>query len=153
MGNFGAGTEEQPPPISLNQPANFSMEEWDNIPLDTIQILYKSVPRRTAFAVSGSETQYCKVLDARHSMGTIFKYFEEFLRKEKPHKHIFVLDNVDLAPARGTQRWVAILNTENPTIASHTSKFPIGRKQLVLISLVKLWECYIIRKARHYYSR
>ncbi|KAI9579543.1 hypothetical protein GQX74_006080 [Glossina fuscipes] len=129
---------------------NNSKEDSEIIKLISRLAAVRKQCRIIALLNAGAEVS---VLDARHSMGTIFKYIEEFLRKEKPHKHIFVLNKVDLAPARVTQRWVAILNTENPTIASHTSKFPIGRKQLVLILLVKLWECYIIRKARHYYSR
>jgi len=59
-----------------------------------------------------------QVLDARDPMGTRSKYIEEFLRKEKPHKHLFfILNKVDLVPVWVTQRWVAILSAEYPTIA------------------------------------
>ena len=38
---------------------------------------------------------------------------EEYLRKEKTHKHlIFVLNKVDLVPTWVTQRWVAVLSQE-----------------------------------------
>ena len=38
---------------------------------------------------------------------------QEYLRKEKTHKHlIFVLNKVDLVPTWVTQRWVAVLSQE-----------------------------------------
>ncbi|KAK9511428.1 hypothetical protein O3M35_000088 [Rhynocoris fuscipes] len=73
------------------------------------------------------------VLDARDPFGTRSKHVEEFLRNEKPHKHIvFVLNKVDLVPTWVTQRWVAILSTEYPTIAFHASlKHPFGKGALI----------------------
>lgn len=51
------------------------------------------------------------VLDARDPNGTRCYQVEEFLRKEKPYKHIiFVLNKVDLVPVWVTQKWVAILS-------------------------------------------
>jgi hypothetical protein len=37
-----------PPPTSLKQLENVLHEEWYKIPLETVQNLYKSIPRRTA---------------------------------------------------------------------------------------------------------
>lgn len=74
-----------------------------------------------------------QVLDARDPLGTRSKYIEEFLRKEKPHKHLFfILNKVDLVPIWVTQRWVAILSAEFPTIAFHASlQHPFGKGALI----------------------
>lgn len=74
-----------------------------------------------------------QVLDARDPMGTRSKHIEEFMRKEKPHKHLFfVLNKVDLVPIWVTQRWVAILSKEYPTIAFHASlTHPFGKGALI----------------------
>merc|ERR1711936_1064793 len=58
---------------------------------------------------------------------------EEYLRKEKTHKHlIFVLNKVDLVPTWVTQRWVAVLSEEVPTIAFHASlNHPFGKGALI----------------------
>jgi hypothetical protein len=37
-----------PPPTSLKQPEYVLEEEWYKIPLETVQNLYESIPRRTA---------------------------------------------------------------------------------------------------------
>jgi hypothetical protein len=37
-----------PPPTSLKQPEDVLKEEWDKIPLETIQNLYEVIPRRIA---------------------------------------------------------------------------------------------------------
>lgn len=74
-----------------------------------------------------------QVLDARDPMGTRSKYIEEFMRKEKKHKHLFfILNKVDLVPIWVTQRWVAILSAEYPTIAFHASlTHPFGKGALI----------------------
>lgn len=74
---------------------------------------------------------YC--LDARDPMGTRSKYIEDFIKKEKSHKHLFfVLNKVDLIPTWVTQRWVAILSAEYPTIAFHASlTHPFGKGALI----------------------
>ncbi|XP_037948673.1 nucleolar GTP-binding protein 2 [Teleopsis dalmanni] len=74
-----------------------------------------------------------QVLDARDPLGTRCKYIEEFIRKEKPHKHVFlILNKVDLVPVWVTQRWVAILSAEYPTIAFHASmQHPFGKGALI----------------------
>ncbi|KAI8096430.1 NUC091 domain-containing protein [Halteromyces radiatus] len=62
------------------------------------------------------------VLDARDPMGTRCKNVENFIRKEKPHKHlIFVLNKCDLVPTWSTARWVATLSKDCPTLAFHAS--------------------------------
>uniref|UniRef100_A0A1L8DHP3 Nucleolar GTP-binding protein 2 n=1 Tax=Nyssomyia neivai TaxID=330878 RepID=A0A1L8DHP3_9DIPT len=74
-----------------------------------------------------------QVLDARDPMGTRSRYIEEFLRNEKPHKHLFfILNKVDLVPTWVTQRWVAKLSHEYPTIAFHASlTHPFGKGALI----------------------
>ncbi|XP_053683057.1 nucleolar GTP-binding protein 2 [Sabethes cyaneus] len=74
-----------------------------------------------------------QVLDARDPMGTRSKYIEGFLKKEKPHKHLFfILNKVDLVPIWVTQRWVALLSKEYPTIAFHASlTHPFGKGALI----------------------
>lgn len=74
-----------------------------------------------------------QVLDARDPMGTRSAHIEEFLRKEKKHKHLFfILNKVDLVPIWVTQRWVAILSAEYPTIAFHASMtHPFGKGALI----------------------
>lgn len=88
-----------------------------------------------------------QVLDARDPMGTRSKYIEEFLRKEKPHKHLFfILNKVDLVPTWVTQRWVAILSSEYPTIAFHASlTHPFGKGALINL-LRQLGKLHIDKK-------
>jgi nuclear GTP-binding protein len=62
------------------------------------------------------------VLDARDPQGTRSKHIENYLRQDKPHKHlIFILNKCDLIPTWLTTRWVAILSSEYPTLAFHAS--------------------------------
>lgn len=88
-----------------------------------------------------------QVLDARDPMGTRSKYIEEFLRKEKPHKHLFfILNKVDLVPTWVTQRWVAILSAQYPTIAFHASlTHPFGKGSLINL-LRQLGKLHIDKK-------
>ncbi|XP_047120863.1 nucleolar GTP-binding protein 2 [Schistocerca piceifrons] len=74
-----------------------------------------------------------QVLDARDPLGTRCPYIENFLKTEKPHKHlIFILNKVDLVPTWVTQRWVAVLSSEYPTIAFHASiTHPFGKGSLI----------------------
>ncbi|KAH3701256.1 uncharacterized protein LOC127860317 [Dreissena polymorpha] len=73
------------------------------------------------------------VLDARDPLGTRCYQVEEFLKKEKPHKHIiFLLNKVDLVPVWVTQKWVAILSAVQPTIAFHASMMnPFGKGAMI----------------------
>jgi hypothetical protein len=46
---LGAGVRNRfPPPTSLQQLGDFLQEEWYKIPLEAVQNLYVSIPRRTA---------------------------------------------------------------------------------------------------------
>merc|ERR1712029_1113435 len=58
---------------------------------------------------------------------------EEYLKNEKQHKHLlFVLNKVDLVPTWVTQKWVATLSQEVPTIAFHASLMhPFGKGALI----------------------
>lgn len=85
------------------------------------------------YKVIDSADVLLQVLDARDPQGTRCKQVEEFLRKEKPHKHLFfILNKVDLVPVWVTQRWVSKLSAEYPTIAFHASiQHPFGKGALV----------------------
>ncbi|KAI8393672.1 NUC091 domain-containing protein [Radiomyces spectabilis] len=62
------------------------------------------------------------VLDARDPIGTRCRNVENYIRKEKPHKHLlFVLNKCDLVPTWVTARWVATLSKDCPTLAFHAS--------------------------------
>lgn len=85
------------------------------------------------YKVIDSSDVLLQVLDARDPMGTRCPYVENFIKKEKAHKHlIFILNKVDLVPNWVTQRWVAILSAEYPTIAFHASlTHPFGKGSLI----------------------
>lgn len=85
------------------------------------------------YKVVDSSDVLLQVLDARDPMGTRSPYVEKYLREEKKHKHlIFILNKVDLVPNWVTQRWVAILSAEYPTIAFHASlTHPFGKGSLI----------------------
>lgn len=87
------------------------------------------------YKVIDSSDVVMQVLDARDPMGTRSPQLEKFLREEKKHKHlIFILNKVDLIPNWVTQRWVAILSAEYPTIAFHSSlTHPFGKGALINI--------------------
>ncbi|XP_035207358.1 nucleolar GTP-binding protein 2-like [Stegodyphus dumicola] len=85
------------------------------------------------YKVIDSSDVVIQVLDARDPMGTRSKHIENFLRKEKPHKHlVFVLNKCDLVPTWVAQRWVTILSAEYPTMAFHASiTNPFGKGALI----------------------
>lgn len=57
------------------------------------------------YKVVDSSDVIIQVIDARDPDGTRCKHLEEFLRKEKPHKHLILLMNkVDLVPT-----WVTVI--------------------------------------------
>lgn len=87
------------------------------------------------YKVVDSSDVILQVLDARDPMGTRSPQLETFLKTEKKHKHlIFILNKVDLIPNWVTQRWVAILSAEYPTIAFHSSlTHPFGKGALINI--------------------
>ncbi|XP_043483154.1 nucleolar GTP-binding protein 2 [Leptopilina heterotoma] len=85
------------------------------------------------YKVIDSSDVVLQVLDARDPMGTRSPPVEKYMKTEKSHKHlIFVLNKVDLVPNWVTQRWVAILSSEYPTIAFHASMtHPFGKGSLI----------------------
>merc|ERR1711981_1363840 len=92
------------------------------------------------YKVIDSSDVILQVLDARDPLGTRSNYIEQYLKKEKAHKHlVLVLNKVDLVPTWVTQKWVAILSQQYPTVAFHASiKHPFGKGALInLLSKVK----------------
>lgn len=87
------------------------------------------------YKVIDSSDVVVEVIDARDPMGTRCKHIEEFLRKEKPHKHlILVMNKVDLVPTWVTKRWLKNLSTELPTIAFHASiQHSFGKGSLISV--------------------
>jgi len=85
------------------------------------------------YKVIDSSDVLLQVLDARDPLGTRSSYIEQYLKKDKAHKHlVFVLNKVDLVPTWVTQKWVAILSAEYPTVAFHASiKHPFGKGALI----------------------
>jgi nuclear GTP-binding protein len=85
------------------------------------------------YKVIDSSDVIIQVLDARNPEGTRCKQVEQFIKKEKSHKHlIFVLNKCDLVPTWVTQKWVAILSQEHPTLAFHASLTnPFGKGALI----------------------
>ena len=85
------------------------------------------------YKVIDSSDVILQVLDARDPLGTRSNYIEQYLKKEKAHKHlVLVLNKVDLVPTWVTQKWVAILSAEYPTVALHASiKHPFGKGALI----------------------
>uniref|UniRef100_A0A1I8BXI5 Nucleolar GTP-binding protein 2 n=1 Tax=Meloidogyne hapla TaxID=6305 RepID=A0A1I8BXI5_MELHA len=85
------------------------------------------------YKVIDSSDVLLEVLDARDPMGTRCRQVEQFLSKEKPHKHlVFVLNKVDLVPNWVTKKWMQILSKEMPTIAFHASiQHSFGKGSLI----------------------
>uniref|UniRef100_A0A9J2P282 Nucleolar GTP-binding protein 2 n=1 Tax=Ascaris lumbricoides TaxID=6252 RepID=A0A9J2P282_ASCLU len=74
------------------------------------------------YKVLDSSDVVVEVVDARDPMGTRCKHVEEFLRKEKPHKHLIVaLNKVDLVPTWVSKKWLSVFSNELPTVAFHAS--------------------------------
>ncbi|CAG2053849.1 unnamed protein product [Timema podura] len=85
------------------------------------------------YKVIDSSDVVLQVLDARDPQGTRSPHIENFIRTEKPHKHLlFILNKVDLVPTWVTQKWVATLSAEYPTVAFHASlTHPFGKGSLI----------------------
>lgn len=85
------------------------------------------------YKVIDSSDVVLQILDARDPLGTRSPPVEKYLKTEKPYKHlIFILNKVDLVPTWVTQRWVAILSKEYPTVAFHASlTHPFGKGSLI----------------------
>uniref|UniRef100_A0A0R3RTU2 Nucleolar GTP-binding protein 2 n=1 Tax=Elaeophora elaphi TaxID=1147741 RepID=A0A0R3RTU2_9BILA len=74
------------------------------------------------YKVIDSSDVVVEVVDGRDPMGTRCLHIEQFLRREKPHKHlILVLNKVDLVPTWVTKKWLTLLSHELPTVAFHAS--------------------------------
>merc|ERR1712226_382932 len=86
------------------------------------------------YKVIDSSDVILNVLDARDPEGTRCRHIESYLKREKPHKHlVFVLNKADLVPPWITQKWVAILSKERPTLAMHAGRYekPFGKGALI----------------------
>lgn len=99
-------------------------------------VMFKGQSKRLwneLYKVIDSSDVVIQVLDARNPMGTRSKHIENFLKKEKPHKHlIFLLNKCDLVPTWVSQRWVTVLSAECPTLAFHASiTNPFGKGALI----------------------
>jgi len=74
------------------------------------------------YKVIDSSDVVIQVLDARDPMGTRSRLIEKYMRVNCPQKHlVFVLNKVDLVPVWVTQKWVALLSAEYPSLAFHSS--------------------------------
>ncbi|CAG9539236.1 unnamed protein product [Cercopithifilaria johnstoni] len=74
------------------------------------------------YKVIDSSDVVVEVVDGRDPMGTRCLHIEQFLRKEKSHKHlILILNKVDLVPTWVTKKWLTLLSQELPTVAFHAS--------------------------------
>jgi len=87
------------------------------------------------YKVIDSSDVVIQVLDARDPMGTRSHHIEKYMKTEKTHKHmILVLNKVDLVPTWVTQKWVALLSAEFPTVAFHASlKHPFGKGAIIAL--------------------
>ncbi|XP_054155805.1 uncharacterized protein LOC128954254 [Oppia nitens] len=85
------------------------------------------------YKVIDSSDIVVQVLDSRDPMGTRSKHIEQYLQKEKPHKHlVLVLNKCDLIPVWVTQRWVTQLSREYPTMAFRASlRNPFGKGAMI----------------------
>jgi len=85
------------------------------------------------YKVIDSSDVVVQVLDARDPLGTRSPQIENYLKKEKAHKHlILVLNKIDLVPTWVTQRWITTLSQEYPTVAFHASlRNPFGKGTLI----------------------
>ncbi|CAG2162631.1 unnamed protein product [Oppiella nova] len=85
------------------------------------------------YKVIDSSDVVVQVLDARDPNGTRSPHIEQYLRKEKPHKHlVLVLNKCDLVPVWVTQRWVTTLSKEYPTMAFRASiTNPFGKGAMI----------------------
>ena len=85
------------------------------------------------YKVIDSSDVILQVIDARDPMGTRCSQIENYLAKEKSHKHlVLILNKIDLVPTWVTRKWVSILSKELPTLAFHASmKNPFGKGSLI----------------------
>ncbi|XP_067679887.1 nucleolar GTP-binding protein 2-like [Haliotis asinina] len=113
------------------------VEEDTGVKDETPEIVFKAGQSKRIwnelYKVIDSSDVVVQVLDARDPLGTRCYQVEKYLKKEKAHKNlIFVLNKVDLVPIWVTQKWVAILSAEHPTMAFHASiTNPFGKGALI----------------------
>ncbi|KJH41317.1 hypothetical protein DICVIV_12706 [Dictyocaulus viviparus] len=85
------------------------------------------------YKVLDSSDVVVEVIDARDPMGTRCHHVEDFLRKEKPYKHlVIVINKVDLVPTWVTRKWIGEFSKILPTIAFHASiQHSFGKGSLI----------------------
>lgn len=85
------------------------------------------------FKVVDSSDVLLQVVDVRDPMGTRSSYLENYLKKEKPFKHlVIVLNKCDLVPVKVTKAWIRILSKEYPTLSFRASTSnPFGKADLI----------------------
>ncbi|QSL66934.1 hypothetical protein MERGE_001321 [Pneumocystis wakefieldiae] len=85
------------------------------------------------YKVIDSSDVIIQLLDARNPLGTRCRHIEEYIKKEKPHKHmILLLNKCDLVPTWCTREWIKQLSKEYPTLAFHASiNNPFGKGGLI----------------------
>lgn len=85
------------------------------------------------FKVIDSSDVVLQVLDVRDPMGTRSPYLENYLKKEKPFKHLLlVLNKCDLVPVYITKAWVKQLSKEFPTLSFRASQSnPFGKADMI----------------------
>ncbi|XP_074641988.1 uncharacterized protein LOC141899522 [Tubulanus polymorphus] len=123
---------------------NYDVEKDRDIFVDNLGV--KDEPREMVFRAGQSKRIWnelykvidsadvvIQVLDSRDPMGTRCKQVEQYIKKEKSHKHlVFVLNKCDLVPTWVTQKWVALLSSEYPTLAFHASLTnPFGKGAMI----------------------
>ncbi|RUS69848.1 hypothetical protein EGW08_022387, partial [Elysia chlorotica] len=99
-------------------------EDW--VKDEQLEIVFKAGTSKRIwnelYKVIDSSDVLLQVLDARDPNGTRCMQVENYLKKEKPHKHlIFVLNKADLVPNWAVKKWVAVLSAIRPTMAFRAS--------------------------------
>lgn len=85
------------------------------------------------FKVIDSSDVLLQVVDVRDPMGTRSSYLENYLKKEKPFKHlVIILNKCDLVPVQVTKAWIKIISKEYPTLSFRASTSnPFGKADLI----------------------
>lgn len=85
------------------------------------------------FKVIDSSDVLLQVVDVRDPLGTRSSYLENYLKKEKPFKHlVIVLNKCDLVPVQVTKAWIKHLSKEYPTLSFRASTTnPFGKADLI----------------------
>ncbi|KAG4305055.1 hypothetical protein PORY_001730 [Pneumocystis oryctolagi] len=130
----------------LAESASQSYEKFTEKDLSEFKVDYAQEPPDSVFSkgkskriwnelykVIDSSDVIIQLLDSRNPLGTRCKHVEQYLRKEKPHKHmILLLNKCDLIPTWCTRQWIKQLSKEYPTLAFHASiNNPFGKGSLI----------------------